>query len=39
MTPDDIHRLGLTEVKRIREEMQKVIAEVEFEGSFEGLTA
>jgi len=35
MTPDEIHRLGLREVKRIREEMQKVIAEVEFEGSFE----
>jgi len=35
MTPDEIHRLGLTEVKRIREEMQTVIAEVEFEGSFE----
>jgi prolyl oligopeptidase len=35
MTPDDIHRLGLEEVKRIREEMQKVIAEVEFEGSFQ----
>ena len=35
MTPDDIHRLGLEEVKRIREEMQKVIAEVQFEGSFQ----
>jgi uncharacterized protein (DUF885 family) len=35
MTPDEIHRLGLTEVKRIRGEMQKVIAEVEFEGSFQ----
>jgi len=35
MTPDDIHRLGLEEVKRIRDEMHKVIAEVQFEGSFE----
>ena len=35
MTPDDIHRVGLDEVKRIRDEMQQVIAEVGFEGSFE----
>ena len=35
MTPDDIHRLGLDEVARIRAEMQQVIDEVEFEGSFE----
>ena len=35
MTPDDIHRLGLAEVKRIRDEMQKVIAEVGFDGSFD----
>ncbi len=35
MTPDDIHRLGLEEVKRIRDEMEQVIAEVEFEGSFQ----
>ncbi len=35
MTPDEIHRLGLTEVRRIRNEMQKIIAEVEFEGSFD----
>jgi uncharacterized protein (DUF885 family) len=35
MTPDEIHRLGLTEVRRIRDEMQKIIAEVEFEGSFD----
>ena len=34
MTPDDIHRLGLEEVKRIRGEMEEVIAEVGFEGSF-----
>ena len=35
MTPDDIHRLGLEEVKRIRDEMEKIIREVEFEGSFQ----
>jgi prolyl oligopeptidase len=35
MTPDEIHRLGLEEVKRIRAEMEKVIAEVEFDGSFQ----
>lgn len=34
MTPDEIHQLGLEEVKRIRDEMQQVIDEVEFEGSF-----
>ncbi|TDJ42485.1 MAG: DUF885 domain-containing protein, partial [Gammaproteobacteria bacterium] len=35
MTPDDIHRLGLEEVKRIRDEMELVITEVEFDGSFQ----
>jgi len=34
MSPDEVHALGLSEVKRIREEMQEVIAEVDFEGSF-----
>jgi uncharacterized protein (DUF885 family) len=34
MSPDEVHSLGLTEVSRIREEMQKVIDEVDFEGSF-----
>lgn len=34
MTPDEIHRLGLNEVARIRDEMQLVIDELEFEGSF-----
>ncbi len=34
MTPDEIHRLGLNEVKRIRDEMQLVIDELEFDGSF-----
>ncbi|MDH3439909.1 MAG: DUF885 domain-containing protein [Gammaproteobacteria bacterium] len=35
MTPDEIHRLGLNEVKRIRDEMQLVIDGLEFEGSFQ----
>ncbi len=35
MTPDEIHRLGLDEVKRIRGEMEAIIAEVEFDGSFD----
>ncbi len=35
MTPDEIHRLGLTEVKRIRDEMQLIIDELEFGGSFQ----
>ncbi len=34
MSPDEIHRVGLEEVKRIRGEMQAIIDEVEFEGSF-----
>lgn len=35
LSPDEIHRIGLEEVKRIRDEMQQVIEEVEFDGSFE----
>ena len=35
MTPEEIHRLGLNEVKRIRDEMQLVIDELEFDGSFD----
>ena len=34
MTPDEIHRLGLNEVKRIRDEMQLIIDELEFDGDF-----
>ena len=34
MTPDEIHRLGLNEVKRIRDEMQLVIDELEYDGTF-----
>ncbi len=35
MTPDDIHRLGLNEVRRIRDEMQLIIDDVEFDGDFQ----
>ena len=35
MSPDDIHRLGLAEVRRIRDAMQEVIDEVDFSGSFQ----
>jgi len=34
MTPDEIHKLGLSEVARIRSEMQKVIKQTGFEGDF-----
>lgn len=34
MTPEEIHRIGLNEVKRIRDEMQLIIDELEFEGDF-----
>jgi uncharacterized protein (DUF885 family) len=39
MTPDEIHRTGLEEVKRIRGEMQQIIDELEFEGSFQEFLA
>ncbi|HRO02827.1 MAG TPA: DUF885 domain-containing protein, partial [Terricaulis sp.] len=34
MTPDEVHALGLTEVARIRAEMDAVIAETGFTGTF-----
>lgn len=34
MTPQQIHELGLSEVKRIRAEMDEVIKETKFKGSF-----
>ena len=34
LTPQEVHELGLREVKRIRGEMKKVIKQVGFEGSF-----
>ena len=35
MTPKEIHELGLAEVRRIHAEMEKIIAETGFKGSFE----
>jgi uncharacterized protein (DUF885 family) len=35
LTADDIHAIGLAEVKRIRGEMDKIIATVGFQGSFQ----
>ena len=37
MTPDEIHRTGLEEVKRIRGEMQQIIDELEFDGDFQDI--
>jgi prolyl oligopeptidase len=34
MSPDAIHRLGLDEVKRIRDEMQAIIDSLDFDGDF-----
>lgn len=34
MTPEQIHKLGLNEVKRIRSEMDTIIKQVGFDGSF-----
>lgn len=34
LTPDEVHEIGLSEVKRIRGEMDAIIKEVEFKGSF-----
>jgi prolyl oligopeptidase len=34
MTPDEIHDLGLSEVRRLRTEMQSIIDELEFDGDF-----
>jgi uncharacterized protein (DUF885 family) len=38
LTADDIHRIGLAEVKRIRGEMDKIITAVAFTGSFQEFT-
>ena len=35
LTPEEIHRLGLEEVKRIRGEMEAIIKQIGFQGSFE----
>ena len=35
MTPEEIHEIGQNEVRRIHDEMEKIIAGLEFEGTFE----
>jgi uncharacterized protein (DUF885 family) len=35
LTPDQVHEIGLKEVERIRGEMQKIIEQVGFQGSFQ----
>jgi len=35
LTPDEIHNLGLREIKRIRSEMEDIIKKVEWEGDFD----
>ena len=35
MSPEEIHRIGMEEVKRIRGEMEAIIAGLDFKGSFE----
>jgi uncharacterized protein (DUF885 family) len=39
MSPREIHEIGLSEVARIRAEMDQIINEVEFDGSFEAFLA
>ena len=34
LTPEAVHKIGLEEVQRIRSEMESIIAELNFEGSF-----
>jgi uncharacterized protein (DUF885 family) len=34
LTPEEVHQIGLREVKRIRQEMDQVIREVKFDGDF-----
>ena len=38
LTPQQIHEIGLSEVKRIRAEMDRVIASTDFKGSFHDFT-
>ncbi|MFO0819659.1 MAG: DUF885 domain-containing protein [Pirellulales bacterium] len=34
MTPDEVHAVGLSEVRRIREEMESIVRKVKFQGDF-----
>ncbi len=38
MTPEEVHQLGLSEVARIRAEMDEIIKRVEFDGDFAAFT-
>ncbi len=38
LTPDEVHKIGLAEVKRIRAEMDEIIRQVEFKGDFAAFT-
>ncbi len=38
LSPEEIHEIGLSEVKRIRKKMEEIIAQVEFEGTFQEFT-
>ena len=38
MTPDEIHKIGLSEVARIRKQMEEIIRQVNFQGSFDDFT-
>jgi prolyl oligopeptidase len=35
MTPEEIHAVGLSEVARIRREMERIVREVKFQGTFQ----
>jgi uncharacterized protein (DUF885 family) len=35
LSPDEVHAIGLKEVARIRAEMEKIMAQVKFQGTFE----
>jgi prolyl oligopeptidase len=35
LTPDEIHNIGLAEVKRIRAEMEAIVEQVKYEGTFQ----
>lgn len=37
-SPEEIHEIGLSEVKRIHKKMEEIIAQVEFEGAFQEFT-
>ncbi|MFN2386919.1 MAG: DUF885 family protein [Thermoanaerobaculia bacterium] len=37
-TPEEIHKIGLSEVARIRKQMEEIIRQVRFEGSFDDFT-